>query len=174
MFTLFNMNLKDKKGFTLIEVLIVIILIGLIFSLLSMIFYSNINNSLNLILESERLKKEASFFWNIQRKIASAKEIHLDKGNLYMLTTAGDYYEGVVKSAYIFRDGNLFYYEFPYPYGDLRFYEEDKLYNLGKFKNFNILAFKNEKKYDEFIGFPDYFLVEYDDKIIVVKSNIIQ
>lgn len=174
MFTLFNMNLKNKRGFTLIEVLIVVILIGLIFSLLSMIFYSNINNSLHLILESEKLQREASLFWNIQRKIASAKEIQLDKGNLHMLTTAGDYYEGVVKSTYIFRDGNLFYYEFPYPFGDLRFYEEDKLYNLGKFKNFNIWAFKNEKRYDEFTGFPDYFLVECEGRTIIVKSNRIQ
>ncbi len=166
------MKSKDKKGFTLIEVLIVILLIGLIYSILSMIFYSNIGNSLNIISDSEKLKREANFFWNIQRKVASAKEIHLNKGNLYMLTTAGDYYEGLVKSVYILREGNLYYYEFPYPYGDLRFYEEDKLYNLGKVEKFQILAFKNENKYDEFIGFPDYFLVEYNERKIIVKSGI--
>lgn len=172
MFILSNMKSKNKKGFTLIEVLIVIVLIGLIYSLLSMIFYSNIGNSLNIISDSEKLKREANFFWNIQRKVASAKEIYLNKGNIYMLTTAGDYYEGLVKSAYIFREGNLYYYEFPYPYGDLRFYEEDKLNNLGKIDKFQILAYKNENKYDEFTGFPDYFLVDYNERKIIVKSGI--
>lgn len=172
MFILLNTNLRHKEGFTLIEVLIVIILIGLIFSILSMIFYSNISNSLNFISRSEKLKREANFFWNIQRKIASAKEIQLDKNNIYMFTTAGDYYEGMVKSAYIFRDGNLFYYEFPYPYGDLKFYEEDKLNNLGKVKNFRIMAFKKERQYEEFKGMPDYFMIEYDERKIIVKSSI--
>lgn len=166
------MKSKNKKGFTLIEVLIVILLIGFIYSLLSMIFYSNIGNSLNIISDSEKLKREAIFFWNIQRKVASAKEIYLNKGNLYMLTTAGDFYEGLVKSAYIFREGNLYYYEFPYPYGDLRFYEEDKLTNLGKFENFRILAHKNKNQYEEFNGFPDYFSVEFNGRKIIVKSGI--
>lgn len=166
------MKSKNKKGFTLIEVLIVIVLIGLIYSLLSMIFYSNIGNSLNIISDSEKLKREANFFWNIQRKVASAKEIYLNKGNIYMLTTAGDYYEGLVKSAYILKEGNLYYYEFPYPYGDLRFYEEYRLNNVGKVEKFQILAFKNENKYDEFIGFPDYFFVEYNGRKIIVKSSI--
>lgn len=162
----------NKKAFTLIEVLIVLTLLGLIFSILSVVFYSNIKNSLILITDSDKLKNNANIFWSINRKILSSKEILLEKGDLYMITSAGDYYEGIVKCAYIYRGGKLLYYEFPYPYGDLRFYEEEKLHSLGLMKNFKITAFKNEKKYDEFKGMPDYFIVELEDKIFIIKSNI--
>lgn len=163
------MNIKDKRGYTLIEVLIVITIIGIIFSVLSIIFFSSITNSLDLIENSEKLKRQAILFWDFQRKIGSAKEILLEKGELFMITTAGDYYEGVVKCAYISKGDSLFYYEFPYPYGNLKFYEENKLINLGKIKNFKILAVKDNINYEIFKGLPDYFYIEYEDKKIIVK-----
>jgi prepilin-type N-terminal cleavage/methylation domain-containing protein len=160
-----------KKGFTLIEVLIVLTVIALVFTLLSTVFYSNIQNSLNLLLSSEKLKTEADLFWNMQRKVFSAQEIYLAKGELYMTTSAGDYYQGVVKSAYIYKykEQKLFYYEFPYPYGELKFYEEDKLIPVGEFKDFKILAYKGESSYEEFNGKPDYFTVYLDKRKFIIK-----
>lgn len=88
-----------------------------------------------------------------------------------MTTSAGDYYQGVVKSAYIYKykEQKLFYYEFPYPYGDLKFYEEDKLIPVGEFKDFKILAYKGESSYEEFNGKPDYFTVYLDKRKFIIK-----
>jgi len=160
-----------QKGFTLIEVLLVLTLIGFIFLILSTVFYSNIHNSLNLITNSEKLKNEADLFWNIQRKVFSAQEIYLERGNLYMITSAGDFYQGVVKSAYIYKykEQKLYYYEFPYPYGDLKFYEEDKLLLVGEFRDFKILAYKGEKSYEDFNGKPDYFNFHLDKWKFIIK-----
>lgn len=161
----------NQKGFTLIEVLLVLTLIGFIFLILSTVFYSNIHNSLNLITNSEKLKNEADLFWNIQRKVFSAQEIYLERGNLYMITSAGDFYQGVVKSAYIYKykEQKLYYYEFPYPYGDLKFYEEDKLLLVGEFRDFKILAYKGEKSYEDFNGKPDYFNFHLDKWKFIIK-----
>ncbi len=152
-------HLKDKKGFTLLEVLVVLMIVGVLFSVLSYSLYSFLTNSTNLLADSERLKQEASLLLNIQRKVLSAKTLHIEKDKLFMITSAGDYYEGVVKCAYIYKDKTLYYYEFPYPYGDIRFYEEDKLVKLGRFENFSVRAYVGGSFMDSFQGIPEILYV---------------
>lgn len=165
------MNLKNSRGFTLTEVLLVLIITGLIFSVITLVFSSSVNNSLNLISRAETLKKEASLLWNIQRKILSSTELLLEKDKLHMITAAGDFFEGVVKCSYIIKEGTLYYYEFPYPYGDLRFYEDRGLIFVGSFRDLKILAYKNQQIHQEFKGIPDYFQIELNGKVFVVKPK---
>lgn len=166
------MNLKESSGFTITEVLVVIVIIGLIFSVLSIVFYSTTNNSIFMIGQAENIKREAVVLWDIQRKILSSRELFLEKDRLHMITTAGDFYEGVVKCSYIFKEGSLFYYEFPYPYGDIRFFDEKMLVNIGNFEDFQIRAVKNDKSYEEFKGNPDYFLIVLKNRRFIVKNEI--
>ncbi|MGB9873733.1 MAG: type II secretion system protein [Hydrogenobacter sp.] len=152
-------HLKDKKGFTLLEVLVVLMIVGILFSVLSYSFYSFLTNSTNLLADSEKLKQEASLLLNIQRKVLSAKTLYIEKDKLFMITSAGDYYEGVVKCAYIYKEKTLYYYEFPYPYGDIRFYEEDKLIKLGRFESFSVRAYAGGSFMDSFQGIPEFLYV---------------
>ncbi|MFN3814405.1 MAG: prepilin-type cleavage/methylation domain-containing protein [Aquificaceae bacterium] len=158
-----------KRGFTLVEILITFLTLGLLFGLLSYTFYSSIRASLDITEEGESLKQDILLLWNIQRKIISSKYIVLDKDNIFMTTSAGDYHEGVVKCAFIYKKPLLYYYEFPYPYGNIEFYEEDKLIRLGKFENFTIRAYKNGNFYKNFIGIPELFYVSVNNKELIVK-----
>ncbi|MEZ0360718.1 MAG: prepilin-type N-terminal cleavage/methylation domain-containing protein [Hydrogenobacter sp.] len=160
---------KGKRGFTLLEVLLVLVLIGILFGLISYTFYSLVTNSLSLAKDSERLKEDASLLWNIQRKILSSKSIYLEKDKLFIITSAGDYYEGMVKCAYIYKDGILYYYEFPYPYGDIRFYEEDKLIKLGRFDTISFRAYKGGNFYDTFDGIPELIYVKMNNREFVIR-----
>lgn len=158
-----------KRGFTLLEILITLLTLGLLLGLLSYTFYSSISSSLDITKDGESLKRDILLLWNIQRKIISSKYVVLDKDNIFMITSAGDYYEGVVKCAFIYKKPILYYYEFPYPYGNIEFYEEDKLIKLGKFENFTVRAYKDGNLYENFSGIPELFYVSLNDKELVVK-----
>lgn len=165
------MKLRNPEGFTLTEVLVVLLITGLIFSVLTVVLFSSTNNSLSLLSRAEELKRDSTLMWNLQRKILSSQEILLEKDRLHMVTAAGDFYEGVVKCSYILKNGSLYYYEFPYPYGDLRFFEENKLIFLGNFDNFKIIAYQNQQSHQEFRGMPDYFQIEIKGRIFIVKTK---
>ncbi|SNZ16356.1 pilus assembly FimT family protein [Hydrogenobacter hydrogenophilus] len=162
--------LKDKKGFTLLEVLIVLMLVGILFGVLSYSFYSFLTNSTNLLADSEKLKQEANLLLDIQRKVLSAKTLYMEKDKLFMITSVGDYYEGVVKCAYIYKDKTLYYYEFPYPYGDIRFYEEDKLIKLGRFDTFYVKAYDKGQFIDSFQGIPQVVYVKLNSHELFIKT----
>lgn len=164
-----SMLLKSKKGFTLLEVLLVLVLISLLFGTLSYTYYSALNSSLDLARDSQKLRQEAYLLWNLKRKVVSAKILHMEKDKLFMITSAGDYYDGMVKCAYIYKEGVLYYYEFPYPYGDIKFYEEDKLIKLGKFNAFSFRAYAGGNFYDTFDGIPELLYVKLDTRQLVIK-----
>jgi|GEM_PF-719466 prepilin-type N-terminal cleavage/methylation domain-containing protein len=162
--------LKGRKGFTLLEVLLVLTLVSLLFGVLSYSFYSFLTNSTKLLADSEKLKEEASLLLDIQRKVLSAQTLYMEKDKLFMITSAGSYYEGVVKCAYIYKDRTLYYYEFPYPYGDIRFYEEDKLIKLGRFNAFSIRAYEKGHFSDIFQGIPEIVYVRLNTHELFIKT----
>ncbi|MEJ5339282.1 MAG: type II secretion system protein [Aquificaceae bacterium] len=145
-----------KRGFTLLEVLLVITLIGVFFGVLSYSFYSSVRNSYLLLESAELTKEEALLFWNLQKKLVGAVDLYMRKDALFVITSSGDYYEGVVKCAYLYKDGWLYYYEFPYPYGEITFYEEDRLIKLGRFDEFSFRVYANGQYLEEFRGIPQW------------------
>ena len=153
-----------KRGFTLLEVLLVLILMGVFFSVLSYSFYSSTRNSYFMLESAELLKGEIFLFWDLQRKLTGATDLYVKKDGLFMVTSSGDYYQGLVKCAYVYRDGWLYYYEFPYPYGDITFYEEDKLVRVGRFEELSFRAFFNGQFFDEFRGLPQWVDIRFKDK----------
>ncbi|RLJ70877.1 prepilin-type N-terminal cleavage/methylation domain-containing protein [Hydrogenivirga caldilitoris] len=158
------------RAFTLIEVLVVLTLLGLTFSALLLVFSRGIDSSLGITEESERLKLKASLFWDIQRKITGAKRIRVENNNLYMITSGGTIYRGVVKCAYIFKDGRLYYYEFPYPYGAIDEIEEDKLQRVATFHDFSIRVYERDREFNTYDGLPDRIKVSVEGNEMLFET----
>ncbi len=153
-----------RKAFTLVEVLVVLTLMGLLFGMLSFAFYRASNGSLNVLQLSESIKREAVLYWELERKITGAKEIYIENDRIYMLTTGGSLYDGVVKCAYFVKDGALFYYEFPYPYLSLDDIEESKAYKVMEVESFKVRAKVRDSEVRTLIGLPDYVLITINDR----------
>ena len=158
------------RAFTLVEVLVVLTLIGLTFSLLLFVFSRGVDSSLNLSRRGEALSMEARLFWDLQRKILGATRIKVESNNLYMVTSAGDFYPGVVKCAYIYRDGDLYYYEFPYPYGAIDGIEEERLYRLGKVESFEVVAVAGNREERVYEGLPLFVKVRLNGKEFLFET----
>jgi prepilin-type N-terminal cleavage/methylation domain-containing protein len=148
-----------SRAFTLIEILVVITLMGLLFSVLLLVFSRGVDSSLNLSRDSDRLGMEVSLFWDLQRKILGAKRLKIERDRMYLITSGGSFYQGIVKCAYIFKEGKLFYYEFPYPYGAIDQIEEEGLYTLGKFETFRVRAVERNREFDLYEGVPQFVKV---------------
>jgi len=160
------------RAFTLIEVLIVLTLLGLTFSALLLVFSRGIDSSLRITEDSERLKLKANLFWDLQRKIVGAKRIRVENNNLYMITSGGTIYQGVVKCAYIFKNGKLYYYEFPYPYGAIDEIEEDKLQKVGEFKSFEVKVKEGNRVLNSYEGLPDEIIVKVGKDEFVFSGKL--
>jgi len=160
------------RAFTLVEVLVVLILLGLTFSALLLVFSRGIDSSLRITEDSERLKLKANLFWDLQRKIVGAKRIRVENNNLYMITSGGTIYQGVVKCAYIFKNGKLYYYEFPYPYGAIDEIEEDKLQEVGEFKSFEVKVKEGNRVLNSYEGLPDEIIVKVGKDEFVFSGKL--
>ncbi len=154
--------MKQGRAFTLIEVLLVLTLLGITFSVLLFVFSRGIDSSLSITEGSEKLKAQATLFWDLQRKIFGAKDIKIEPNGIYMLTTAGSFNKGVVKCAYIFEDGKLYYYEFPYPYGTLEEIDRKALMEIGRFESFEVRAWERGREFRTFKGLPKFVKISLE------------
>lgn len=159
---------KQSKGFTLVEVLVVIVILSLVFSVLSFALYSSIKNSLETSAAAEDLKQKALFFWDTQRKFYTSNYLYLKNNVLTLYNTAG-YNQGLVKSTFFIKDGFLWYYEFPFVYADPSFYDEKNAIKLFKVKDFKMYVVKENQQFFEFQGQPDYLVVEIDGSRMVFR-----
>ncbi len=164
--------MSRTKGFTLIEVLIVLTLLGLTFTTLTLLLNRGVDSSLNITTHAESLRSSASLFWDLQRKVAGAKSIKVKDGDIFMVTTGGSLYPGVVKSAYLFRDGTLFYYEFPYPYGPIDEVEEDRLQAVGRFEEFYAAAVERRREFKRYEGLPRYVKVRINGREFLFETLV--
>lgn len=159
---------KQSKGFTLIEVIVVVIIISLVFSVLSFALYSSIKNSIETSKSAEDLKQKTLFFWDTQRKFYTSNYIYLKDNLLTLYNTAGNN-QGLVKSTFFLKDGFLWYYEFPFVYGDPSFYDEKNAVKLFKVKDIKMYAVKDNQQFFEFQGLPDYLVIEIDGIRMVLR-----
>ncbi len=157
-----------RRAFTLVEVLLVVVLLSVFFGVLSYSFYSSVRSSYALSGTAQMDKDTALLFWNLQRKLSGAVDLYLKKDALFMLTSAGDYYQGLVKCAYIYKDGWLYYYEFPYPYGDITYYEEDRLVRVGRFEGLSLRAYMNGQYVEELRGLPQWVELKLEGKTLQI------
>ena len=162
---------KWNKAFTLIEILVVIAILSLLFSTITVIFKSLYEGSLKLSSSSQELSKKIQIFWTLTRALYGSKKVILKNGTqLYLITTGGQFYGGVVKAVYIFKNGSLYYYEYPYPYGSLYDYNNKKLIQLAKFKNFKIYALVNKQLKETFYRKAKLYQLHIDNETFYIKT----
>lgn len=158
-----------KRAFTLIELLITLTLIGLVLSTISFSFFRGLDSIIRLSSEARVLSEDAILVWDLHRKLIGATDIYVSKEGIFMISSSGSFYPGVVKCAYIYKDGWLYYYEFPYPYGDIRFYEPDRLLKLRPIRFFSARAILFDgSRVEDFRGIPRAVEVSLDKEKIIV------
>jgi prepilin-type N-terminal cleavage/methylation domain-containing protein len=167
---LFSYN--NYLGFTLVEVLVVLILLGLIFSTVTFLFWSTVNSSINIVKNSERLKQKALLFWQLQKAFYGAKNFYLEGGKkLFLITSGGQYYKGIVKAVFIYKNSTLYYWEFPYPYGNLTDYNASELQPLYHFSSVSFIALNEELKgFENYYQMPYLLKVEIDNQTLIFKK----
>lgn len=165
---------QSHRAFTLIEILITLSLIGIVFSVLSFGFYSSINSSIQISMESKKIEDMAKFYWDFQRRFATSKQIFVKKtgDNSYIISlynTAGEFSKGVVKSVYYTKDGFLYYYEYPYIFADPLYFDEKDSFVLMKIDKISLEIYSQGQKFDEFQGKADYMVLMINDKKMVFR-----
>ncbi len=162
--------MNRDRGFTLVEILITLTIIGLTLTSLFLIFSRGTTSSFHLTEESRDFKMEVSLFWDLQRKILGAKRIRIENNAIYMNTTGGSHFPGVVKCAYYVEDGMLHYYEFPYPYKEINEFYEGIDYVIGPVRNFEVFASDGDVDETAYDGLPRYVKVVVNDREFVFET----
>ncbi|MDQ7039125.1 MAG: prepilin-type N-terminal cleavage/methylation domain-containing protein [Aquificota bacterium] len=162
--------MRESKGFTLVEVLVVLALFGVSVSLLVIVFSRGVDFSLSLEERSERVRRTALLFWDLQRKFFGAERIYIEGDSVYMVTSGGDYFPGMVRCAYVFRDGNLLYYEDRDVGGDI-YGVTGKGKIVGRFRDFRVVAVEGNRELSVYDGLPSRVRVYVDDKVFTFEVS---
>lgn len=162
--------MRRNKAFTLIEVLITVMIIGITLTSLFLVFSRGSTTGVWLTSEAETFKMEASLFWDLQRKVLGSKRIRVENNALYMHTTGGSHFPGVVKCAYYVKDGFLHYYEFPYPYQSINELYEGVDYIVGKVDRFEVYASDGSVDETAYDGLPRFVKVVINDREFVFET----
>jgi len=158
------------RGFTLVEILITLAIAGITLTSLFLIFSRGSLTSAGLTEESASFKMEVSLFWDLQRKVLGAKRIRIEGDALYMYTSGGSHFPGIVKCAFYVKDGMLRYHEFPYPYLSIDEIYEGVDYVLGPVRRFEVFA--SDGRVDETVydGMPRFVKVILNDREFVFET----
>ena len=162
-------GMRSGRGFTLTEVLVVLLLFGVSLSLLLFVFSRGVSSSLAVEERSERVSLLASLFWDMERKIFGAERIYIEGDALYMVTSGGSYYPGLVRCAYIFRDGDLLYFEDPDLSKEIYATEGDGI-RIGRFERFRVVAVEGNRDLPAYDGLPRFVRVYLDDMVFTFET----
>ncbi len=149
------------KAFTLIEVLITLSLISLIFLMAFGSFIQIMNSSADAIKRSENLYEELKLFWELNRAFAGAKEVFLkDSKEIYLITSGGSRFKGLVFRAFLAREDGIYEYEFPYPPRNIRMHiPEEELVLLSPLREVNFFAYLQGQEVENYEGLPEAIIV---------------
>ncbi len=127
-----------KKGFTLLEILVVIVILSLFFSIAIASYIFIVNKSLKTIKELRSSYKYIYTLYSIEKAINCAKNIKInnskDNSIIYMYTYCG-MYPGFSKEVYFIKDNYLYVYAYPYILGDMTFYDKNHSIKLVEAHN---------------------------------------
>ena len=156
-----------NRGFTLLEILIVIALLGIFFGLVSLIYITNVKSILDLSSQANEKIKILSIYNQLRKQFVSKytkKDInfYITKDRISFYTYYPVFYYGAVRVEYYIKQVGdkyqLVYEEFPYIDGKLGNDGLKKMV-LGEFKNLKLEAYdKDRKRLETYKGkdFPQY------------------
>jgi prepilin-type N-terminal cleavage/methylation domain-containing protein len=142
-----------NKGFTLLELIIVITLLGIFFGLVSLIYINNIKAGLDLTSFANKEINYLSIYNQFRKQFISKYtqkniNIYITENRISFYTYYPIFFYGAVRAEYyIKREGDkylLIYEEFPYVDGNLGQRGLKKII-LGSFKNVSIEAYSKDK-----------------------------
>ncbi|ACG57591.1 hypothetical protein HY04AAS1_0904 [Hydrogenobaculum sp. Y04AAS1] len=139
---------KEKAfGFTLLEILVVIVIVSLFFSTLIGSYFFIVKKSLKTMKDSKNLYNYAKAIYNLENAIKCSKSIKIDNSKnfstLYLYTYCG-IYKGFSKEVFFVKDNTLYIYAYPYEFGDIFFYDEKKAIKLIPITNFRAEFINND------------------------------
>jgi prepilin-type N-terminal cleavage/methylation domain-containing protein len=131
---------KEKAfGFTLLEILVVIVIVSLFFSTLIGSYFFIVKKSLKTMKGSRNLYNYAKAIYRLENAIKCSKNIKIDNSRnfstLYLYTYCG-IYKGFSKEVFFVKNNILYVYAYPYEFGDIFFYDEKKAIKLIPITNF--------------------------------------
>jgi len=172
-----------NKGFTLLELLIVIVLISIVFATSGFVF---INNIKSLIYFSSDLNDESSqigFINQITAQLYSKYEkrnenIKIDEDRISFYTGYPIFYEGFVRAEYVIeKEENteykkVYYEEFPYIDGNLGFEGLKRMF-IGKFKDIKISVYEDGRWYVNYRNkkFPKIIKIQLNGNEFYITVN---
>ncbi len=148
----------------MVEVLATLLITALLLTTLGYVYVRGAESSLSLQKRAVGLEKDALLFWRFTRSVFGAKTLILKNSTeLYLITTGGNFFKGLVWEAYLFKNGTLYYYEYPLPLSKIDEIPEGALsYPLRRFKSFSFTSWDRGKRFDSFRGLPDKVEVNAD------------
>jgi len=166
-----------NKGFTLLELLLVLSLILIVFGIVGFSFTSNIKQNLNLSLEINKTIQSLSIYNQLSKQLFSKYEktninFKLDEDRISFYTLYPVFFEGAVRAEYYVENKNkkifLFYEEFPYVDGKLGNTGLKKQL-LGIFEDVKFEAVKGDRYYESISGrnFPQAVKISLDGRSFI-------
>lgn len=161
-----------SKGFTLLELLLVLSLLLIVFGVIGFSFSSNIKQNLEL---SERINKtieSLSIYNQLSKQLFSGyqknkENFRLDRNRISFYTLYPVFFSGAARAEYYVEEKEgknyLMYEEFPFIDGKLG-YPGLKKQVLGIYKQINFEVLNNNKYYETFSGkdFPQAVKIVLD------------
>ncbi|WP_457640537.1 prepilin-type N-terminal cleavage/methylation domain-containing protein [Persephonella sp.] len=174
--------MKDKKGFTLLELLLVVTLILITFSVIGISYISNLKDSINLSSKISRYTQYLSVNNQLSKQIFAKIEIkpqnfQLDRDRISFYTLYPIFYSGAVRAEYRIKkleNGRyiLVYEEFPYIDGKLG-WEGLKKITLGNFEKISFFVIQNGRIYENYSrkNFPQIIKMVIDDETFYITAG---
>ena len=161
--------MRSRGGFTLAEVLVVLILLGVSVSLAVFLFSRGVSSSISVEERAKRLSLLATLFWDMERKVFGAERVYVEGDAIYMVTSGGDYFPGIVRCAYVFREGELLYFEDPDLSREIYATEGEGI-RIGRFEEFRVVAVEKGREFPAYDGLPDAVRVYVDDLVFTFET----
>ncbi len=178
-------NKVKRKGFTLLEVLVVFILVSLIFVVVYESFKVTGEGGVIFIRKGDRLSSRLELFYRLKHQLEGVlKNFGVKKENstwiVSFVTTQGEFYRGVVLANYFFKNNRIYYCEYPYYPGELFKCKKERGF-IGKVKKFDMKVLYNGKWLDLrkdikekgiFIGIPEKVKIRLGDIWFVAITRV--
>ncbi|WP_456401661.1 prepilin-type N-terminal cleavage/methylation domain-containing protein [Persephonella sp.] len=175
--------MKNNKGFTLLELLLVILLLLTVFGVLGMSYISNIKDTVTLTGKINRFTQYLSINNQLSKQLFSKFEkeginFRLDRDRLSFYTLYPLFYSGAVRAEYKIKkiEGDryiLIYEEFPYIDGKLG-WDGLKKITIGNFEKVEFYIIDRGKIFENYSSknFPEILKIVLDDEIFYITAGV--